>query len=317
MPNTNQIEDWLQWMQRVRHARTATINTYELSMTKFASWVETRHPNVSWTTMTADIIEEWMLRERRGGIIGAPATQSRDLSCIQSFYKYLKMRGVITRDPTVDVPIPNVSNRKPKAISDDVWRKFWLSDLPPEDRAWIGLGAFAGLRRREIVSLAPEQVSVDRGLLYGVARKGGAEDVVEYVEMATIIHQRLPHVLPDLDDWLEQVAELAAFREGERTFITMDWPATETSARANSLYDDRLPSPVVLNKRLIKLLRWANLPENTFTPHSLRHTAATNLLRCGLPIEVVADCLGHSSPNITMRYSKTAGRLAEWRNRIG
>lgn len=303
-------------MERVRHARTSTITSYESTMYRFTAWCEERHPNVSWSTMTAEIIEEWMQRERRGGIIGSAATQSRDLCCVQSFYRYLKLRDIVRRDPTLDVPLPQVHNRKPKAISDDIWERFWLSDISADDRVWIGLGCFAGLRRREITALAPEQVDIERGLLHGVQRKGGSEDVVEFVEMATILHERLPRVLPDLDDWLAMVEDLRLFREGERTLVVLDNPATEHAQRAHSLYDPLLPSPTVINKQLVRVLKQAGLPPSTFSPHALRHTCATNLLRCGLPIEVVADCLGHSSPKITMRYSKTAGRLAEWRGRI-
>ncbi|BFU47698.1 site-specific integrase [Krasilnikovia sp. MM14-A1004] len=36
-----------------------------------------------------------------------------------------------------------------------------------------------------------------------------------------------------------------------------------------------------------------------FTPHALRHSFATRLLRAGVPIEVVADLLGHSSSQTT------------------
>lgn len=313
MPNANNIEDWLAWLERVRHARSSTLHAYGATLHKFNSFVIDMNPDDSWSTITPQTIEAFLLRPRRDREVGAAATQSRDLSCVQSFYRFLKMRGVVPNDPTVDVPIPMVRNRQPKAISDDVWEKLWLADLPAEDRVWLGLGCFAGLRRREIISLSPTQVDAKRGLLFGVSRKGGAEDTVEYVEMATILHERLPRFLPDIDQWLADVEWLSTVRTGERCLITMDLPTTAAARRRHSLTDPNLPAPTVLNKRLTVLLRMAGLPISTFSPHALRHTCATNLLRAGLPIEVVADCLGHSSPAITMRYSKTAGRLREWR----
>jgi len=36
-------------------------------------------------------------------------------------------------------------------------------------------------------------------------------------------------------------------------------------------------------------------------PHDLRHTAATHMIRAGVPIPTVSRILGHANPSITMR----------------
>lgn len=36
--------------------------------------------------------------------------------------------------------------------------------------------------------------------------------------------------------------------------------------------------------------------------HSLRHSAATNMLSCGTPYPMISSVLGHSSANVTKRY---------------
>ncbi len=59
-------------------------------------------------------------------------------------------------------------------------------------------------------------------------------------------------------------------------------------------------------------------------PHRWRHTCATELVESGVPIEVVADMLGHSQLDITRLYwsassaSKTAAlaRRGRWRRRL-
>lgn len=316
MPTTNSIDDWLSWMRTVRRCTTGTITVYRGTMVAFEQWVTERHPSMTWQTIDAPVIEGFLGRVRPNGGLAQPATQQRERATIKSFYTYLQRRGTVTSDPLMDVPIVKVSNRHPKAISDDTWRQLWLSEVPREDRVWLGLGCFAGLRRREIVSLAPSQIDHERGLLFGVQRKGGALDVVEFEEMARIIHQRLPHVLPDLEGWLTDVRWLCEARRSDRTLITCGEPATTAGRAKASLTDTALPDPVVLNRQLVRLLRHSEMPTTAFTPHALRHTAATNLLRCGIPIEVVADCLGHSTTAMTMRYSKTAGRLSEWRTTI-
>jgi integrase len=56
-----------------------------------------------------------------------------------------------------------------------------------------------------------------------------------------------------------------------------------------------------LSSKLDEDLRDAGLPDMHF--HVLRHTAATLMIRSGVPIRVVADVLGQRGPAVTLRRS--------------
>jgi site-specific recombinase XerD len=45
------------------------------------------------------------------------------------------------------------------------------------------------------------------------------------------------------------------------------------------------------------------------TPHSLRHSYATESLRLGAALQDVQDALGHADPRTTRRYDRRAGKL--------
>lgn len=304
---------WTEWLHNVRRLRSSTVTQYQDTLMKFADW---EGAPTDWTQVDAPCIEAFMGRPRRGGIVGSPATQDRERVAIAMFYKFMQMRGQVDVNPSVDVGVPEVRNRAPKAVDDAVWRRLWTSDLCDDDRLWLGLGAFAGLRRREIVSLSPAQTDWNRGMFLGMERKGGKEEAVEYEQMARIVADTLPHVLPDVDRWLSIVTGHAIMRKGERCLITMDAPTTAAQREAMGIEDADVPDPGCINKRLAVVLRAAGLPHNQFSPHALRHTCVTNLLRCGVPIEVVSDCVGHSDIDTTRRYVKSAGRLSEWRDRL-
>ena len=141
----------------------------------------------------------------------------------------------------------------------------------------------------------------------------GKEDVVEYEQLARVVNDGLPHILPDPDRRIEIVMRFAIGRRGERCLLTMDMPTTDAERLRMSFDDPLLPSPSVINRQLKRVLTRAGLPAMAFSPHALRHTAVTNLLRCGLPIEMVADVVGHGSIDTTRTYVKSSGRLQEWR----
>jgi len=314
--NTHYVQDWLAWLTNVRRLKGASISAYSDTMNAFVDWLNVSDALSSWDEVESTHIEAFMGRERKRNGVGAPATQDRDRVCISQFYNWMMLRGYTNVNPSVNVGVPKIYNRAPKAIDDQVWEQLWNSRLPDEDRVWLGLGCFAGLRRQEIAHLAPAQVDSRRGMLLGLNRKGGKEECVEYEEMATVLADRFPRLLPDPERWLHTVAVAAHDRRGEHVLITMDTPAPATTLRRMSTDDPLLPDPAVLNKRLRKLLSAAELPPGLFSPHALRHTFVTNLLRCGVPIEVVSDLAGHGNIDTTRRYVKSAGRLKEWRERL-
>jgi site-specific recombinase XerD len=314
--NTHYVQDWLAWLSNVRRLKDASISCYSDTMHAFVDWLNVSNAVSSWDDVTAEQIEAFMGRVRRRNIVGAPATQDRDRVCITQFYNWMMMRGYVRHSPAINVGIPKIDNRAPKAIDDQVWEQLWNSQVPDEDRVWLGLACFAGLRRQEIAFLQPSQIDSRRGMILGLKRKGGKEEVVEYEQMAMILHDHLPRLLPDPERWLHTVAVAAHDRRGEHVLITMDTPAPATTFRRMSTDDVLAPDPAVLNKRLVKLLTAAELPPRLFAPHALRHTCVTNLLRCGVSIEVVSDCVGHGNIDTTRRYVKSAGRLADWRSRL-
>ena len=62
--------------------------------------------------------------------------------------------------------------------------------------------------------------------------------------------------------------------------------------------DGKPTHPQLLSDAFKKLVRNSGLPPIRF--HDLRHTHATLLLKAGVPIKVVSERLGHSTPGFTM-----------------
>jgi site-specific recombinase XerD len=286
---------YLHWASTVERKRPLTIRSYGDTLRAFAA------SHVSPTDATTDSIELFILRQRRGGRAPAPATSKRDRDALRSFYRWLVSRGHVESDPTADVGVPTVRNKDPHPVPDHVWVPLWRSAMPREDRVWLGLGYYAGLRRFELATIPPDLFDVESQAIRAFERKGGSTFAVEYGQMAGVVADHLPHLAENWERWLDDVAWLATFRRGEQFMAP--------SSKGVSVLNDT----GWFNKRIKALLRAADLDEGAVTPHGLRHSCATNLLRCGAPIEIIADQLSHSSIETTRRYLQTSGQLGRWR----
>jgi site-specific recombinase XerD len=284
-------------MRDVRNRTDATVNTYGVTL---QSWVNWRHSGI--LTATQRDMERWVQRPRprRGhGNVGAPATRKKDIAVLRSFYRWLVASGDLTVDPTLGLHGPTVHNILPKPVDDDVWHKVWTSlKLTDDERVFLGLGYFAGLRRQEMTRLKRTHFTPDR--IVGMVRKGGSEAAVPYAEMHSTVLDALPALAGDPEAFYGPLERARARRARDPWLLP--WQI------------DGGIDPGMMNKRLIQVCRRVGV--EMFTPHQLRHSAATNLIRAGVPVHLVSRLMNHTSVDVTMRYVRAGGdELAEWRRR--
>lgn len=313
--NAELVTEYLTWQRDVRGRQPSSVYDY-------ATRLERLLAHLGQTPLGAvrlEQLESWITRVRGGrahGTIGAPASRAKDVAVTRSLYSYLHARGLIDRNPTTLLHAPAVHNRNPKPVPEDVWRQVWFSsELPDVARVVLGLGFFVGLRRQEIVSLAPSHVSVLGQRLVGFIRKGGGDDVTPYGEVVGVFADSLPHLIGDPSSFLDPLHAMVAARLGRPRLLP--WREEQTVGRYNQAKHELRPNdldPEWINSRLKTWLKRCGLAADVFTPHALRHSTATYLLRAGVPEIMVANLLNHSNLNVTRRYAKVGGdELGAWR----
>ena len=157
------------------------------------------------------------------------------------------------------------------------------------DRAILELLFSTGLRVSELVSLNRNQVNLETRE-FGVVGKGGRSRVVFVSKQSA---QSLGRYLRSR---LDKYTPLF-IRIGGRRGVASD---EEMRLRQRSI------------QRLIKrYVRQARLPVEA-TPHTLRHSMATDLLRSGADLRSVQEILGHKNISTTQIYTHlTDARLRE------
>jgi integrase len=278
---------WLAWCRDYRGRSPETIRSYTQTMDDLVAWLG----GVDVSAVSSADVEAFIHRPRKRVAQAAPATVNRDLAAIRSFFQWAVAHGVVDRSPAEVVHGPAQRKRQPRPIPDDVWLAWWRSDMPDGLRTAVGLGFFGGLRRAEIVGLGRDQIQ-DRRIVNFV-RKGGGEHTLPLQDMVEVLADKLPRVAVDVD----------AF-----------WRSLEVCRRPvrPRLLGWRCMDPQEVNRRLNNYAKTRKLPR--FTPHQLRHSAASNLVRASVPLHLVSALMNHSNIGITMGYVASGGeQLAEWK----
>lgn len=164
-------------------------------------------------------------------------------------------------------------------MPDDAYDAFFEALVSDRDRALVAMYVSSGARPNEVLSLAVGDIDEPNALIT-VVRKGGSVQV-------------LP-VSAESIEWFCRYREMHPLgAPGDPLWTTL-----------------RAPLRPLTYDALRAMFRRANEVEGTnWTPHDLRHTAATRLLNAGTPHRVVQEILGHSSAQTLSVY--TAPRLDE------
>lgn len=209
--------------------------------------------------------------------IGA-AARARKLSSIKSFYKYLTVQTKqLKENPVKDLEFPKVRRALPKYLTLEQSQALLQSVEGPakqRDLAIILLFLNCGIRISELVGLNRTDIYPDRIRVVG---KGNKERIV-YMGQAC------------------QQAIQAYLIERNKVTLPDDRPLF-ISKKNNRI------SVAAVQRMVKKHLAAAGLDYENFSPHKLRHTAATLMLSGGVDVKTVQEVLGHAHLNTTEIYT--------------
>lgn len=245
----------------------------------------------NWGCVTLSDCERFVRADLSDGSPPSASTRRRRAYALKAFFDYLCDHDILTENVSTRLRGPGVKIGKPKPIPDDIWLSIWDQNMGMDDRVMLGLGYYVGLRRHEMISIAPSHFNLARRRVGDFPRKGGRTNEVVYGANLDIIARQLPWLGVRLGEFEHDLRTMVQSRAREPRLLAL----TEHIAVDN-------PSDSSINRRLTAL---SSRCRHHVTPHQMRHSFGTNLLRAGVPAIVVADQMAHSNLETTRGYLDT------------
>lgn len=221
-------------------------------------------------------------------------TQGYYVIALRSFLKWLIKNDMEVMQPE-KLDVPKVKDHSLKFLDDVQMHRLLNQPLNSDknglrDRSILELLFSTGLRVSELVSLNREQINL-RTREFGVIGKGGRSRIVFISKEAAL--------------WIDKYIK-------SRTDQYKPLFIRDLRPKEIALEDEKVRLTARSIQRLVKkYVRQANLPVAA-TPHTLRHSMATDLLRSGADLRSVQEILGHKNIATTQIYTHvTDARLRE------
>lgn len=221
-------------------------------------------------------------------------TQSNKLAALKRFFLWLWQEGAIVHNPSASIQMPKQPKLLPKNILTPQEAKRLIESIPTKkprdirDHAMLEVLYATGIRRAELVNLALYDVEMTTGTLRIEHGKGDATRLVPLTSSA----------LSAVQLYLAEARSVFAIEPGQISLFV--------SSRSGGKLD---AADIV---RIVQKAAKAAKLKKHITPHTLRHSCATHLLKGKADIRQIQKLLGHRRLSSTEIYTHVElGDLAE------
>jgi len=258
-----------------------SIDAYLRDVNKLIGYLEEAKLNLRPDELQSNHFHEFIQKQSKFGL--SPHSQSRLISGIKAFFKYLIMENIITDSPALMIETPRLGRKLPDILSlDEINRLFQAIDLstPEGQRNLSMLEALysCGLRVSELINMHLSDIYASEGFIR-VIGKGDKERLVpignEALKSIALYRDELRvHITPKHGE------EDFVFLKNNGTRITRQW----------------------VFKIIKKLVEITGIHKK-ISPHTFRHSFATHLVEGGADLRAVQAMLGHESITTTEIYT--------------
>ncbi len=287
------IEQFIQFLKTEKRYSENTMNSYVRDLNQCRLFLQSNFDLVfdqkQVTAIKSTHLRSWLASLSEMNL--SASSIRRKLSAVKSYFKYLKKKGFIESNVSLQLNSPKLKKRLPQFVQekqmDLLLDELDFGDGYPglRDPMLIKILYLTGMRREELMNLQTGDVNFQTGTLK-ITGKGNKERLV-------------PLSTEDLKELMTYLVEQDSyFEKSENNYVFK-------SNKGNQMY------PKLVYRIVNKYLSMCTTLDKK-SPHILRHTFATHLLNNGADINAVKELLGHASLAATQVYThNTIEKLKE------
>ncbi len=237
--------------------------------------------------LTREVLEEYQqeiaFRFTSKGNLLSPVTQSKTLTMIKGFTRFLKEKDYLLHDPGEAIKLPKKPKRLPKVIlsQTEVNRLLNAPDIHTNkgyrDKIILEILYDTAIRRAEITDIKLSDLDLNTGYIH-IHGKGDKERVVP-------LSKRVCELIRNYNLFIRP-----SFLQQDNGYLILNYRGDKMGERG-------------IWKIVKHYAPIAKIKKNV-TPHTLRHTCATHMLKNGAPVRHLQEMLGHASLNATQVYTR-------------
>ncbi|MDH4473730.1 MAG: tyrosine-type recombinase/integrase [Fluviicola sp.] len=275
MTSLGAIEQFEVYLATEKRYSEHTLIAYKNDLQQFVSYAEITEDR-QLTEVNHQLVRGWMVELLEQSIV--PRSVSRKLSCLRSFFNWLKKEGRVTENPMLKIRGPKVEKRLPLFVKQSEFAKERIDPIFANnfdgirDRLIVELFYQTGVRLSELINLKEQDVVSTHIKVLGKRNK-----------------ERIIPIGKELFDCI--LAYRLIKPEGRDS--------------QNLLFVKR--DGVKLSSKFVyrKINTYLGMVTNTQkkSPHILRHTFATHMLNNGAGLETLKELLGHANLSATQVYT--------------
>jgi site-specific recombinase XerD len=289
------ITDFLEYMEIEKNFSPLTIKEYHHYLTRFYNWLSENYSEIEPENINLETIRKYRIYLSRlrseDDVPLKQSTQSYHIVALRSFLRYLLVKRDINTLSPVKIDLPKQKARSVSFLNADQVERLLNSphisdEVGLRDRTILETLFSTGLRVSELTNLNRDQVDLERQE-FGVRGKGNKIRVVFLSDTAT--------------EWIRRY--LQARRDNFKPlFIRYSGKVSEEKNGEKMRLTVRSIQNIVA-----KYAKRCGLPIEV-SPHTLRHSFATDLLIAGADLRSVQEMLGHESIRTTQVYTHVTNR---------
>lgn len=271
--NEKFIEEFIDYLRFERKYSENTISSYKRDLNKMNIYIKKEFTKLNKKDIQ-NYIQKLSKEENTSSV-------SRCISTLKSFYKFLEINKYTNSNPLTTITNPKTQKKLPKVLSEEEIDKLLDINLNTNfdyrNKAMLELMYSSGLRVSELVNLKVNDIDLVNSSVR-IFGKGSKERIIPLNDYATIALKN--YIL---------YYRTSLFKHGENNYLFLNNHGNKMTRQG-------------FFKILSKIAKEKNI-KTELSPHTLRHSFATHLLKHGADLRSIQELLGHSDISTTQIYT--------------